>query len=451
MDAQGNSFDMTEHNKLESLLGSLQVRYKNFHLQFIADEYGVDSADGFADQITLVKDNTLHNQFSTYALQLGYAHNVNDKIKIDASFNFSHQAPWKRSKLYTDEREDVVKEFIEVEHYTFDLKSTFSSDDGHYLVIGNSFQFQNTQHKVSNFTGELPLFGDYTLYGEAVYKIAWVNILGGLRFDWYTEYGVNVSPRIGLTKQIDKFHYKVLYSEAFHTPTGGNYQLNADYNQNNSLGVVIEQAVPEKTHTYEIELGYQFQRNLDMSVNVFYTEIQNYFLYSFDENFDDYYNNAGELSTWGLEAVLNYQHALWGKLKFNYSFYQSLSDVTTDFKALDSEGNVIHAESNIGFPTHKLTANHNFKITDSLSFNHTVIFSSERYGYNGPKLERHKPIWIYNTYLRYQNAIWEGLEVGLGLYDVFNGQYQYVQSFNGSHPALPGNTREVRLKLSYQF
>ena len=449
-DANGGSFDMADYNQSESILGNFQIRYKDLSLHFLVDEYTVNSADGFADTISL-PSKEVRNQFSTYALNLDFQHDVNDKIKLAASFDFSRQTPWKRTNFYHDGRAPKVKEQVAIDHYTFDLKSTFSSEQGHYLVIGNSFQFQDYQHQVSNFTGELPLFGDYTLYGEGVYKTDWANVLFALRFDWYSEYGTNVAPRFALTKQFEKFHYKAMYSQAFHAPTGANYQLNVEYNQNNSLNREITQIRPEISHTYEIELGYQFQPNLDLTANIFYTEIQNYFLYSFDENFDDFYDNAGELSTWGLEAVLNYQHALWGKLKFNYSFYQSLSDVTTDFKALDSEGNVIHAESNIGFPTHKLTANHNFKITDSLSFNHTVIFSSERYGYNGSKLERHKPIWIYNTYLRYQNAIWEGLEVGLGLYDVFNGQYQYVQSFNGSHPALPGNTREVRLKLSYQF
>ena len=45
----------------------------------------------------------------------------------------------------------------------------------------------------------------------------------------------------------------------------------------------------------------------------------------------------------------------------------------------------------------------------------------------------------------------QGAEIGLGLYDVFNARYQYVQQYNGSHPALPAEARELMLRLSYKF
>jgi hypothetical protein len=45
----------------------------------------------------------------------------------------------------------------------------------------------------------------------------------------------------------------------------------------------------------------------------------------------------------------------------------------------------------------------------------------------------------------------QGTEIGLGLYDVFNARYQYVQQYNGSHPALPAEALELMLRLSYKF
>jgi len=450
----GGSFDMANYNQSESILGSFQFRYKDFSLHFLVDEYTVDSGDGFANLITL-PTYEIRNQFSTYALNLDYQHRLNKTVQLGGSFNYSSQTPWKRSNLNHDGRANTLEESVSVEHYTFDLKSTFSLDDGHYVVVGNSFQFQDYQHDVSNYTGELPLFGDYTLYGEGVYKTQWANVLFALRFDWYTEYGTNVAPRFALTKQFEQFHYKVMYSQAFHTPTGGNYQLTEEYNQTYDKTDLRNhprsQINPETTHTYEIELGYQFQPNLDVTANIFYIEIQDYFLYSFDAQLNDFYVNSGKLSTWGLEAILSYQHPRWGKLDMNYSLYQAVEDTSRNFKAVDSAGNIIHQASNLGLPSHKVTANHTFPITNSISFNHTLIFSGERYGYSGSELKHYKPTWIYNMYLRYQDVMVKGLEVGLGLYDVFNSQYQYIQLSNGQHPALPGNTREVRFKFSYRF
>lgn len=449
-DAVGDSFDMADNNQLESLLGSFKISYKNLNFQFLADEYNVNSRDFFADQIT-PPELYLKNRFSTYATTLSYLHEFNENFKLDTGFDFSRQTPWERSVHYIDDQDSVLEEKVSVDHYKFDLKATYSHDKGHYLVIGNSYQFESYQHDVSAYTGELPLFGNYTLYTEAVYKTPWVNILGGLRFDWYSEYNTNWAPRIALTKQLGKFHYKALYSQAFHAPTGGNYQLIEEYNQNNILGNHIEQLIPEKTHTYELELGYDLMSNLSVSANMFYTRINNYFLYTFDENLDDFYTNLDAVATWGAETSLNYQHRQLGKLKFNYSFYRTAYDPTGANQAHDENGNIIHSEINLGFPAHKFSINHHLQISESFSFNHTLVYSSDRYAYSGTNLIHHKPTVIYNTYLRYQDAMLEGLEIGLGIYDLFNAQFQYAQYFNGAHPALPGNTREFNLKLTYSF
>jgi len=166
---------------------------------------------------------------------------------------------------------------------------------------------------------------------------------------------------------------------------------------------------------------------------------------------DDFYVNANAVSTWGTEVILKYQNPIWGRFQLNYALYQSVKDTSNDLKAVDAAGNVIHQAINLSFPTHKVTFNHNIPITHSLSFNHSMIFSSDRYGYRGAELIHFSPTWVYNTYFRYQDAFVPGLELGLGVYDLFNAQYKYVQLFNGAHPALPGATREVRFKLSYAF
>jgi len=449
-DSQGNSFNMVDDNEINSLFGKFHARYKTLNLHLLVDEYTVDSRDSFSDTMT-APDRFTRNTFTTYAAKLAYQYEINEEVKIDTGFDYSHQTPWKRERIYEDDRPDLLREKVSLDHYKFDIKSSFSSEEGHYLVVGNSFQFEDYQHNKSDFIGELPMFANYSAYAEAVYKTKWANILGGLRFDWYSEYKANISPRIALTKKIGKFHYKALYSQAFHAPTGGNFQLNAEYNQSHSANQQIAQLTPEKTYSYEVELGYQFQRNLAATVNFFYNEINDFFVYSLDVNKDDFYQNSDELSTWGAEAMLSYQNRNWGHVKLNYAMYQALEDSSSTFKAVDSNGSVIHERMNISFPTHKASLNHTFPVTNSLSFNHTLVFSSDRYGYSGSTLVHHDPVWVYNTYLRYQDAALKGLDIGLGVYDVFNTQYEYVQLVNGGHPALPGSTRELRLKLSYEF
>jgi len=448
-DAHGNTFNMVENNQLESVLGNFNIRYKDLNLRLLVDEYTVDSRDSFADTIT-APDRYQENRFATYAAKLDYQYEISEYLKIDSGFDFSHQTPWQRTRVNLD-APDQLREKVSVDSYKFDLKATFSATEGHYAVLGNSFQFQDYQQHKTTFTGDLPFFANYTIYGEGVYKTDWVNILAGLRFDWYSEYGTNLAPRIALTKQLGDFHYKALYSHAFHAPTGGNFQLNAEYNQTHGPGEQVRQISPEKTVTYELEFGYRFMRNLSLSMNLYYTEIDNFFVYTVDQNQDDFYINSDRVSTRGIESTLHYKHRLWGDLKLNYSFYQAVKDSSSNFKVVTADGKLIHKRMNISFPTHKVSVNHQVQLTPSFSFNHTLIFSSDRYGYSGSTLVHHNPIWVYNIYLRHQNSLIKGLEAGLGFYDIFNAQYKYVQLFNGGHPALPGNTRELVFKLSYHF
>lgn len=450
-DAHGNTFDMAENSDLNSLYGNLMLRYKELKLRFVADEYAVEGRDGFADSV-LDPSEFLRNKFTTYATHLDFNHEFDSNLKLDVSFQHSQQTPWERYTHYTDGRPRSLDESVTVDSYKWDGKLTFMDDSGSYLTLGNSYKMDDYHHNVSDFSGTLPIFTDYTAYLEGVYKTSWVDILAGLRFDNYNQFGTNLAPRVALTKEIEKFHYKLIYTHAFHVPTGGQYQMNLEYNQTNKLGRTIAQLEPEIAYTYELELGYQFYKNLQLTGNLFYTQIKDIFTYTFDENYDDYYINARALDTYGLEMLLQYQNKTLGRFDLGYSFYQSVRNtIPSYYQAVDASGQIVHDTMNIGFPTHKATLNHFVELTPSLSFNHNFVFYSDRYGYSGSNLVYHRPVWFYNVYFRYKNFIEDGLELGLGLYDMFNARYEYVQQFNGGHPALPGPSRELMLKVSYQF
>ena len=451
-DAHQDSFDMAGKSQLDSLYGNLGLKYKDFNLRFLANEYNTESRDGFADAME-IKNTFTSNAFNTYAADLDFEHSFSSNFKINSEFNFSRQSPWERRKHYEDASKPTkLQEKVVVDHYKFDAKATWMTDSGSYLTIGNSYNIDEYSHIVSDFKGSLPMFTDYTAYAEGVYKTNWVDMLVGLRFDEYNLFGTNLAPRFALTKQIDDFHYKLLYTHAFHAPTGGGYQMNLEYNQNNIFDRKIALPTPEKTRSYEIELGYMISKNLEVVANAFYTELDDILTYSFDENFDDYYRNVEGLGTYGFEAGVKYKNAMFGHFDWNYSFYQSARNTAPSYyQVTNQDGIAIHPQMNLGFSTHKVTLNHTFNITSDLSFNHNLIFSSDRFGYSGSELVHYKPDWIYNAYLRYQNMPIKGAEIGLGLYDVFNARYQYVQQYNGSHPPLPAEARELMLRLSYQF
>lgn len=459
-DAVGQSFDMADSNELESGMVNLGVKYKDLDFRFLADDYSVNSRDGFANEISR-PNQYLTNRFMTYAANLNYQHDFTEAIQLDLNAQFSRQNPWERTRKHLNGDPSVLREQVFVDFYKFNAKTTFASDEGNYVVLGNSFSFDKFDIRVpeeGSLAAPLPTFSDYTAYTEGSYTFPWVTVLAGLRFDAYNEYGTNLAPRVALTKDFGRFHFKGLYSQAFRIPTGGNYQKNEEYNtkqlkkdRQEERKPPVNQVNPEKTHTAEIEFGYELLNNLDLTINLFDIQSKNIILYQIDEYGDDFYINAAGQSTRGIETGLRYNAKDWGYLELDYSFYQATRNTADKYKIITAQNQQIHDRLNVGFPTHKVTLNAHANITPSFSINPTLIFVSDRYGYNGDLLTQHKPAWVANVYFRYQDLLTKGMEVGLGIYDIFNERFEYVQPYNGGHPALPGPSREIMLKLSYQY
>ncbi|WAK02893.1 TonB-dependent receptor plug domain-containing protein [Methylobacter sp. YRD-M1] len=456
-DALGQSFDMSDSNELESRMINFDIKYKDIDFRMLVDDYSVDSRDGFA-ATTTGPERYLNNRFTTYAGNLNYQYDFTEAIQLDLNAQFSRQNPWERNRKYFSGEEPLLRERVFVDFYKFDAKTTFASDKGDYLVLGSSFSFDKFDIRMpeeGSLDTPVPTFSDYTAYAEGSYAFPWVTALAGLRFDAYNEYGTNLAPRVALTKDFGRFHFKALYSQAFRIPTGGNYQKNEEYNAKQLTEGTEEKQVgqvrPEKTHTAEIEFGYELLDNLDLTVNLFDIQSKNIILYAVDEKNDDFYINAAGQSTRGIETGLRYNAKDWGYLELDYSFYQATRNTADKYKIITAKNQQIHDRLNVGFPTHKVTLNAHANITPSFSINPTLIFVSDRYGYTGDLLTQHKPAWMANVYFRYQNLLTKGLEVGLGFYDIFNERFEYVQPYNGGHPALPGPSREIMLKLSYQY
>ncbi len=441
-DAEGNHFDMAHNNELRSLQGNLGLNYKNLSLRLLVDDYAADSRDRFA---LVTPELFATNRFTTYAADVNYNYAINDKIKLDTQAYFSRQTPW---ELRVDKAgQTQLSDRVHVDYAKLNLKTTFASEQGNYLVIGGSFSQDKFTVRVNQNDGVFPTFRTYTAYAEGLYQTPWVNVLANLRFDRYSRYGTNWTPRLALTKDWGSFHAKVLYSHAFRIPTSGNYQLN---NQYAALTDADPSLKPEKTHTSELEFGYKVSEEVNLLLNLFYTAVKNPILYTVDAQGYELYTNSRIMASRGLELAVNYKQQDWGYLNLNYSFYNSARNTAEPYQ-INAESGQIHQGLNLGFPAHKITANAQLQISKNLSLNQTVIFFSDRYSYAGTDLRRENSSWIYNFYLRYQNLFSKGLTVGLGLYDVFNQRQNYPQPYSGGHAPLPAPSRELLFSVGYGF
>jgi outer membrane receptor protein involved in Fe transport len=108
----------------------------------------------------------------------------------------------------------------------------------------------------------------------------------------------------------------------------------------------------------------------------------------------------------------------------------------------------------LGISNHRASADASIKITDKLSVNPSFVFIGERKRYANrnqtpeAELTTFSPITLTNLYIHYDTPL-KGLSVGVGAYNIFNANYEYIQPYSGGHTPLPGESRQVMFRVKY--
>ncbi len=125
-----------------------------------------------------------------------------------------------------------------------------------------------------------------------------LQIVAGLRYDNHTAYGDSWNPRCALTKKLgDKTNIKILYGQAFRSPTFWElYSTSDDQLGNPNLE-------PEKIQTFETEVNTFFNKYLFGRINYYHNEIRDIILTDVD-NIPKTMKNMGKTVVDGVEAEL---------------------------------------------------------------------------------------------------------------------------------------------------
>jgi iron complex outermembrane receptor protein len=171
-----------------------------------------------------------------------------------------------------------------------DIQITYSMGDTHTIVAGATYEVQKgTQDQAGNSLDtdnplvliQLPSFqklpDDQLLDEERNFKAIFIEDIWditddlrltlGARLDSYSDFGDEVSPRVGLTWEfINGYDLKLLYGHAFRAPTMAEIRLSAP-------GIELD---PETTDTYEISLGAEWTSSFSSRVTFYYREIEDF-------------------------------------------------------------------------------------------------------------------------------------------------------------------------------
>ncbi len=439
-DAYGSSYNMTKSSNLNPAQLNFGLSYKGLSIRTIYDDYKTTMRDAYGANTTEIYPNN----FKTVASEIKYIAKVNEKLSITSKVNYLNQRPWYNPIASNDEYSQYIRTSTRYRgglsaQYKVNRKLTFTLGGETYKDVAidliDDVTFETGSDTVSYF--------NYAAFGELMFKHRIFNLTLGARYDKHNVYGDAFNPRIALTKKIKRTHFKILYSHGFRAP--------AIENINYSLDGVIK---PEKLKIGEIEVGHQITRDMILTANVFYLQIKDAIIYGAYDVQDDtlpqveVYLNDTYTGTYGVDLDLKVKKS-WGSLLLNYSYYSANGLIKPEaYTVPDKPGSML------GFPQHKVNFSGVYNLGKRFTLNSSVNFIGTRYSFtkvdsldNGI-LETFKPKAFLNMTIRYENES-KNFNASLGVMDIFNQVFYYLQPYNSMHAALPGNGREIVMKLSY--
>lgn len=156
----------------------------------------------------------------------------------------------------------------------------------------------------------------------------------GVRYDYYTDFGSTVNPRLGITWQTTpRLTAKLFLGTAFRTPSFVDL-----YSQNNPAGLGNPDLQPEKIKTLDggFALNYLFNDALYMEINLFRYEADNIIAFQPSAG-GQVAQNSGELHMNGLEYQVNWRPSRQITLEFNYSLLHEQTQRDVDISAVPKQ------------------------------------------------------------------------------------------------------------------
>ncbi|MBU0488446.1 MAG: TonB-dependent receptor plug domain-containing protein [Bacteroidetes bacterium] len=496
----GDYVSVAGKSAIESTWSQLNLKWKNLTFSSLSDLYRTTDIT----QMNANRDHKVKYGFSGGYTELKYELKGGSKFTLTPKVNLGLQTPWEEGTPYaiaqnehgTDSVNIVLLRLKEslTATYDFDHRTSILFGAEHYTDFTNIRDTVGQAYFTSDPKYQYAAAG---IFGQALFKLPAFHLVLGARTELSSEFKPAIVPRIAITKKWNRYHFKVLLSQAFRAPTIGNLEQAFDGNYSvvydtagQAIGIssVGRNLEPERTFVFEAEFGVMLKNNMYLTANFFdFTSKDPIVYYYYQDNFLErtfgygsgvyVYQNFPMSGTTGLE--LDYRiKGNWGYCNLNYSYYSVKNNPripvysvnTFDFSAENQTE--INPKQLLAFPSHKLSVSTFFDVSDRLSISFTGNYWSKTYGYdvmflgdgyddNGNfipaayhvsgRLVRYRPVFLANLYFTLRDLPIKNMNIGFGVHDIFNDSPVFIQPFFGLKAPLPGPSREVSLKLSYKI
>jgi outer membrane receptor for ferrienterochelin and colicin len=428
-DQSFDGYDLAEVSKADPMNLNLGVRVGGLSFRAMYDQFNT------GDPYQFITNNNFYSD-------LRYTWKASPKLSIIPQLKYYNQIPWRWGSSETGEPEfeaRATRMHSQLEAiYNISRKVNvnfgvlYYSDQATDLLEGEMFDGENT-FELNNFA----------VFAQGLVKHRLFNATIGVRYEKSNRYDAAFVPRLALTKKIENFHFKMLYSQAFRAPSIQNINL-----------ALTGSIKPEKSNVFEFEFGYQFTPEMLLAVNAYSLTTKNIMTYGSegeDDEFVEWYENATKMGTRGLELIYNIRKKGW-YANFSYSFSQAIGgDETVETYIVPQTD-----RQYIAMLSQKITLNSSFNLAKSVSLNPSFIYGGKRYA--ATELDEDgegvineiDPYLLANLFLNFRNVL-PGLTAGVGMYDILNAQPALPQAYNGGYLPIPARGREYVIKLSYRL
>lgn len=394
--------------------------------------------------------------FENFNSQLKYELKLNDDIQLFAKYDNKFQNPWNIKTHGVIQIGDRFKDTAysnnkRVSKNNIELSMFWTLQPDLYLVSG--LEFQHIRAYIDSYTDgyyEIPLnngldevkLSNYSAYTQIMYLNEYFNVTIGGRYDYSKEYKSSFVPRMAITKIFDPFHVKLMYSQAFRVPGGIQYNKNLN---------------PEKSINLELEGGYQITNNNFVTLNFYQVRFNDMISLITDSMNHSVYQNLDKIGTMGIEAEYRFY-----KKKFNVglnlSYYKVTENTIESFKVPGND------DALLASPQIKINLFSNFTISKKISINPSFTFYGTRYGYATGKFEtvdkkiitvnvikEFNPVVVCDVNFRTDDLFMKGMQLDLGIKNIFNSEFEYIQAFKGFAPPILANSTAIVLRMYYEL
>lgn len=437
-------------NNLNPSWFNLGLNNGAFDFRFIYDNYQTTSRGQYGYSGGLAKG--LPNNFESIYAGLKYDFRASEKLTITPYINYRDQAPWHvtDSQVVTVTDEEIFD--VQVNRARLGISALYQLSDSsllfgaeYYVDKAHANQWSGSGGPVVfSMTGNNDIeFDGLAAYTQLTHNFGIFETTLGARYEELnapTDRKVSKTvPRFAITKASEKWHLKGLASQAYRVPSVFNFV--ADYGVNGTS--VIK---PETTTTYEVEGGVSLSSKSYLTANVFSIRIDDPIIYEYSGT--DFYRNYPRVETQGFEVEYK-KKSKSGFTTANYSYYQKGTNKVSAYA-------VPGRKELLGIPQHKLTYLSSFRtglskwvVTPSVVYMRSK--STYEYDIAGDSeiLTQLPSVTLINLYFTYPNFIVKGLELGVGVFNLWDEENRFVQPYNSELGNVPAPSREFLARLTY--